>query len=80
MSNRRCDECVYWRKQGALSSHRDDARGKCYRFPPVLDVHALEGEDTECDGSEVNLTAWKQPLTTGYDWCGEFSSTQDEQI
>jgi hypothetical protein len=74
MSKRRCSECEYWvYLPEDWRLHRDDRPGKCRRYPPVLDTAHLQEVDTSLGGSEARSEAWQQPLTTGGDWCGEFS-------
>ncbi len=58
--------------------HPDDREGRCHRYPPQMDAaYTAQFLDENCGvgGSEASSNCWGQPLTTAYDWCGEFKPT-----
>ncbi len=77
----RCDNCKFWELTHEFRkgekwrdiNHPDDYIGLCHRYPPQIDsVYAGKCEDATDEGAETLDTCWRQPLTTGHEWCGEF--------
>lgn len=83
----RCDLCRWWKpteiSQGVLQNrHPDDRDGTCYRYPPVLNVPAVQFDavDDITDNPSAAIESaeesyhWVRPITDGNDFCGEFVS------
>jgi len=74
----RCDQCIYWTIfVGTQTGHIDDYLGTCKRYPPILDVGFILTRHLISDEieflTESDQSFWQQPITTGYQSCGEWS-------
>ena len=73
-----CDGCKFWEYFDAAeedeSAYEDAGVGTCRRFPPAwIGNHQLENNTVQ----ELRVFTpgkWEQPITTTYDWCGEFKA------
>jgi hypothetical protein len=81
----RCDKCKFWELDyeftveypGNLRNkkHVDEFIGVCHRYPPKIDaVYAGQVQESVGGGSDENDDCWRHPITTGFNWCGEFLS------
>ncbi len=75
-----CDKCVFWE---SFDEDGTDVIGTCHRHPPVFrkENWALRGVYGEPPLAH-SPREWAQPITVGYDWCGEWEEAKilPEQI
>ena len=76
-----CLTCKFWQAY-EVDAEESFKRGKCRRYPPVIDSIAVNEEiafykengkempDTDASDAAV----WTQPATWQSEWCGEYRS------
>ena len=66
MAKEQCSMCRFW--SGYFESKTEPEKGQCRRFPPAL----LHRNAQRIGSTGRMLNYGEQPITTSYDWCGEF--------